>query len=486
MSEDIIPFGSPQQSGLDPLASAQALSINVVVDQAGAMLRRPGLETVDAFPSSSIDDRPVVGMHVTSAGTRYAMTGDLPGRLYLYELGGGAATDVLSFTNGAMSAEGRPVVAETEAILAVATGRRIYKLPVGTKNVSFLGGDPPKASHIVAQKLRLIANDAVDDKTRVYYSAPTSGSSVDGHEQWGVQVTELGTSGFFTAEGQPDNILAIAGNSSEIFVWGPTSLEVFAPDTNLLYAPTLVREFGLAAKHSIVKDDQSFGWLDNKRRFVHSDGRQVQVLSTPDIAKTLQDIKAVDDCFGYRVVAGHVDAIVWTFPTDGRSFAYQRGGGWSQWMGYTGETWKRLAVNAHTAAVGSNANFVGTLDGKVAQMTTRADTDLGDAIPAYTTTGFLTRGTNDRKHCKRIRLVLRRGTVDTQGEEPFALLKWRDDEGEWSSPLRVSLGASGDRFPVVSFEGLGVYRRRQWHFSFHGTESFALVSATEEFTVLGV
>jgi len=485
MSEAVIPFGSSQQSGLDPLASAQALSINVVVDSAGAMLRRPGIQTVDEFPSSAIDDHPVVSMYVDAARRRYAITGTLPGAVYLYELDNGSAFNVLDFTNSAMSASARPVFAETEGILAIATGRRIYKLPVGTKNIALLGGDPPKASHVVSQKQRLVANDAVDNKTRVHYSAPASGGSVSGHEQWGAQVTSLGTSGFFTAEGQPDVIRAIAGNSSEIFVWGPQSLEVFAPDNNLIYAPTLVREFGLSATYSVVKDDQSFAWLDNRRRFVHSDGRQVNVLSTPDIAKTLQSISDVSDCFGYRVVTGHVDAVVWTFPSDGRSFAYQRGGGWSQWMGYDGNTWTRLAVNAHVSSVDSNANFVGTTGSRVGQMTVNSNTDLGDAVPAYTTTGFLHRNTNNRKHCRRIRLGLRRGQVSSS-TEPFALIKWRDDEGAWSTPLRVGLGASGDRFPVVSFEGLGVYRRRQWHFSFHGTEDFALVSATEEYDVLGV
>lgn len=486
MAEAIIPFGSPQQSGLDPLAGAQALSTNVVVDQAGAMLRRPGVQVDPLLPSDSIDDRPVQTMHVTNGGRIYALTGDLPGRAYLYEFLDGAANNLLTFSNSAISAESRPVIAETEAILAIATGRQLYKLPIGTHDIARLGGDPPNASHVAAQNQRIIANDALDDPTRVYYSAPSSGSSVSGHEQWGAQTTSLGTSGFFTAEGRPDPIVAVAGNGSEIFVWGARSLEVFGTDATFVYAPVAQRQFGCSAPYSIVEDDQSFAWLDNKRRFVHSDGRSVNVISTPDLSKTLQQLTRVDDCFGYRVVTGHVDSVVWVFPTDGRSFAYQRGGGWSQWMGYDGSAWQRLQVNAHATDATSNVNYVGMLDGKVGRMTVNASTDFGDNIPAYTTTGFLTRDTNARKHCRSLRLVLRRGTVDSQGAEPFALVKWRDDEGAWNTPLRVSLGRSGDRFPQVVFRSLGVYHRRQWHFSFHGSEDFALVSATEEYEVLGV
>jgi hypothetical protein len=71
--------------------------------------------------------------------------------------------------------------------------------------------------------------------------------------------------------------------------------------------------------------------------------------------------------------------------------------------------------------------------------------------------------------------------------EPVASLQWRDDEGPWQAPIKVSLGKSGDRETVVDLRGLGVYRTRSWRFSFHGTaQDLVLARATEEFELLSV
>jgi hypothetical protein len=72
---------------------------------------------------------------------------------------------------------------------------------------------------------------------------------------------------------------------------------------------------------------------------------------------------------------------------------------------------------------------------------------------------------------------------DTIG--PQAFLRFRDGPGAWSDRIPVDLGASGERELVLRLPSLGVYRRRQWEFEYSGTEALVLVSAVEEFTVLG-
>jgi hypothetical protein len=217
-------------------------------------------------------------------------------------------------------------------MLAVfAGGAEVIKVELASLTGSDLGGPPPLASHVLANASRLVVNDVATDKTRVHYSDTAIGTTTfAGHEVWGLGV---GTAGYFTAEARPDEVLAIAETTNEIFVFGKATLELWAPDSATVYSRVAVRDFGCSAGPSVMRVDDAFAWLDHKRRFVQSDGRSMEVLSDA-IQRTLDDIEDVSDCFGYRVQMGPIDALVWTFPTDGRSFVLQRGIGWSQWMGW--------------------------------------------------------------------------------------------------------------------------------------------------------
>ncbi len=78
------------------------------------------------------------------------------------------------------------------------------------------------------------------------------------------------------------------------------------------------------------------------------------------------------------------------------------------------------------------------------------------------------------------------GTPDdvSVAEEPFGTLTYRDDEGAWRTPFPLSLGKSGDRQIVITIRSLGIYQRRQWRITFHGTSDFVLAGVTEEYLVL--
>jgi hypothetical protein len=240
------------------------------------------------------------------------------------------------------------------------------------------------------------------------------------------------------------------------------------------------------APYSVIKRDQAFAWFDDRRRFVLSDGRSVEVLSGA-IQQTLDDMGTVSDCFGYRVHLGPIDCLVWTFPTDGRTFVYQMEAGWAQWSGWNTDTnnTKPFTVTAHHQRADTGLNVVGTSAGRVAALKSSAQDDLGDPIVARVDTGYLDRGTDRRKQCTALRLVLQR--EEPAGTEPaYVLVSWRDDGGPWGYPRRVSLGTSGYRGVVGQLRSLGVYRRRQWRFEFAGSEELVLASATEEFEVLEV
>jgi len=506
MPQEPIPFANNQESGSDQLGGASPLAINVAVDMRGAVGRRPGIEVFDLSPDTAVAEQvvglgpsgptemftsPVIGLFATTAGTVYAVTGSPPGTMKAYKLNTtGEPQDLTASPTSAFTGSTRPTFAETEMLVLVATGREIRRIEKKDQRFRKLANSP-SASHVVSHNLRLLANDLISSRAQINFTAPASGDqSFSGHEQWGFQVTALGTSGFFTAESRPDAVVAVHGNSNEIRVFGETSTQTYLSDQKFIYSPVSSVEYGLGAANSVIAFDNQFAWLDHARRFVVSDGRQVTVISDP-IQQQLDEILTHEDCFSYRVQNGPYDFMVWTFPTDGRTFAYQNGAGWSEWMGWddTANNYRRFIVESHTLVPGSHDNVVGTRRlsgasyvGDVGRMRKGVTTDLGSRIPAVVRTGFLGRGTDNRKHCRSVNLAFRRGE-STDTTEPTVRLRYRDDEGEWTD-LTVSLGASGDRTVVVPLRSLGVYRRRQWEIAFHGTEDFLLASAVEEYEIL--
>lgn len=470
-----IPFVNRQASGVESLAGAGVISMNIVVDAAGAVSRRPGIRNASFAPETAVDALGIEGLFCTDDGMLLAMSKG-PGRS-LYEIQGGAARLVQNLLPGEL----RPIFAQTEAIVAIAGGREIIKYIRGSRTSDFLGGTPPLASHVIAHASRLLANDLLVNKTAVRYSSTAIGTlDYSGLENW----TFAAPAGFVTAEARPDNVVAVAENTNNVFAFGQGTLQVYGPDASFVYLPEATREYGLGAPYSVIKQEQSFAWLDQYQRFCVSDGRSIKVISD-EIYNTLQALTNPSDCFGYRPLMGNVDALVWTFPTDGVTFAYQIGSGWGQWSGYDSATtgYKPFSVLSHHLRGDTGLNVVGTTDGFVGELTTNALTDLGEPIRAHVETGYVSRGTDQKKHCQCVRLVFRRGTA-TGSVGPQAWLSYRDQPGPWEPGLPIDLGGSGDTHPVLEFRSLGTYRRRQWRFEFTGTDELVLVSASEDFQVL--
>lgn len=489
MPTEPIPFANLQESGHEVLAGASPIAMNVVVDGRGSVLRRPGIQAYSGAPSTLIDPYGFSGLYATGAGDLFAVGASGPERP-IYRVTAGGATKIGGGVppNG-LRGSGRPHFAETELLLAIAGGDALQKVVLPTTYFSLsssrMGGSPPPiASHVVANNTRLLANDVSIDRTKVRFSDTALGDTdFSGNEVW--SLGGVGTSGYFTAEANPDPVVAVYGVQNEVMVFGSRTTQVFLPDAQLTYAPVASIEVGMVAAHSFVHGDRETYWLDHQRRFLVSDRRSFQSISDP-IQRTLDGMSSVSDCFGYRVTEGFLDVPVWSFPDDGRTFVYQKGIGWGQWSGWSDSTsnWSAFAVSALTTPPDASVNIVATSDGKIGELTLDAVTDLGTRIVAYVETGYLNRKTENQKHCKCVRLSFRRGATSSAAG-PQALLAFRDREGPWSDPIPVDLGGSGDTEAVVPIHSLGTYRRRQWRFTFSDTSvALALVSAVEEYEIL--
>ena len=502
-----IPFAPMQESGNDVLGGASPLSMNVVLDGKGSVRRRPGI--ADFEPSGEAisglaTDGKIVAMHVDNAGILYVAqeVAGFPAvrSLYRYDTNLDRSLGVTFTVLGNRTLHGTrtPVFAETEAMVVIAGGEELQKVQFAATplELALLGGTPPNASHVIANSSRVLCND-VDNEGHIRYSSTADGSAVSGHETW----SGVGT-GFFSADARPDPIVALWENTDEVFAFGKSNLQIFVPDPTTFYTPIATREVGLSAADSVIKIEQRFAWLDHRRRFVVSDGREFQFLETDAIKATVDAMAVVSDCFGYRVTLGPVDALVWTFPSARVTLCYQIGGGWSQWGSWDTGTnnWKQFLPTCHAYNGVTQEHYVGGENGVIGVLSfdTQTDRPSPDAdpvtaaqnaattVPAFVETGALNRGTNKRKWARSITLGIRRGHA-TAGENPLGHLQYRDDDGPWSSKIPIRLGKPGDTNPVIRpVTGMGVYRYRQWRLWFDGTEPFILVKAEEEYDVLEV
>lgn len=489
MPTQAIPFANLQESGYEELAGASPIAMNVVVDGKGSVLRRPGIRAYSGAPSTVIDAHGISGIYITTAGLLFAVGSGAAERPIYQVTSGGAAAIGGGTPPSGLRGSSRPTFAETELLLAIAGGNLLQKVVLPTAHFTLsssrVAGTPaPVASHVVANNLRLLANDVLTDRTKVRFSDVASGdASYAGNEVW--SLGGVGTSGYFTAEANPDPVVGVYGVQNEVMVFGAGTTQVFVPDANQTYAPSAIIEMGMVAGYSFIRQERSVYWLDSQRRFVLSDRRGFQPISD-GIQRTLDGVSTVSDCFGYRVAESFLDVPVWTFPTDGRTFVYQDKIGWGQWSGWSDTTnnWTPFPVTCLATTPDASVNVVGLNDGRIGELTFDANTDFGTRINAYVVTGYLNRGTDAQKHCQCVRLAFRRGTTSsTPG--PSALVSFRDRPGPWSDPIPVDLGSSGDTEITLSFYSLGVYRRRQWRFEFSDSEvALALVSAMEDYDVL--
>lgn len=481
MPQADIVFGPFQEGGYEEMGGSSPRAINVVIDPKGVVSKRPGIALYDVAPSTVIDPTGITGIYAANDGQLFVV-GNTPAFRHIYKLSGGASVDLSTVPNSALRGTERPTFAETEVFVVMAGGADMQKLRITTQESTLLAGSPPIASHVIANSSRLLANDVTVDKTKVRWSGISQGTvDTSGHEMWdNTGLDEDG--GFFTAEARPDPVQAVWENTNEVFVWGTDNVQIFVPDANSIFAPAATRESGTLAPYSIIKLGQDFFWLDQHRRIVYSDGRSFQNLEGP-IKRQLDELSDPTDCFGYRCFLGHVDCLVWTFPTDGRTFAYQNGGGWSEWHGWNigASVYKQFQVNAHHLRRDGGVNVVGTLDGRVGKLSLDSYSDLGELIVSRVDSGFINRDTDNLKRCRRVIIAARRGDNSTTS---IGSLHWRDDSGAFGGPINIDIGDWQDRTIVREICSLGTYRRRQWRFTFGDSANLQLLKVTEEYDVL--
>lgn len=466
-------LGNVQASGDSELAGAAPLAINVLMDGRGAVRRRPGISAWSGFPSSIPEASSIAGICQFQGDLYYVNDARKVHRVIVAS----AADQPLSTSvlTTRLAGSGRPVFAETKYRLVITGGDVPQKVDAGATVAARLGGSPPPSSQMVMLSSRLISDDQTSSQNVGQFRLSGVGNGATGEEYWDAL-------NYIEADARPDDIVALKENTNELYAFGETTLQVYYPDPNTVFAPGRTQNIGCLAAGSPIRRDNTWAWMATAGRFVTMEaGAAAEEISKP-IAHTLDLMTSQSDCFGFRYNFDQFDCLVWAFPTDGRAFSYQDGAGWSQWQGWNSANgnYGPLGITCHYWWEQKNLHLVGLSTGQIAQFDTAAATDLGSPIKALVRTGFEDHGTDAYKSCEALYLTLERGQTSTPAQ---VLVSYRDGLGAFCPPIAVKLGTTGDNVITVRLGSMGTYRRRQWQFEMSDAAELVLASVEEVFSM---
>lgn len=497
-----VPFNVSQDTSASELGGAAPVVVNAIMDKAGAVRRRPGISYDNDF-DGAVGTGAIIGMVVWNDWLVYV---DANRMIYAIKPGS-TQVDLSDATDPStmLAGSGRPVFVAGRTMLVIAGGQQMQKwagtgLSARLDNTGYTGlggtGEPPDATFICAIAQRLIAQQA-GDSGNIWWSG-----NLERYEDWDFYASD--DAGSIQASAKPDPIQATFDNTNEVFCFGNQTLQVFVPSaltidavdpTNVTsFAPNRTQNIGTIAPYSVVPVDDMFVMIDRLRRAIITDGRTYQDVSQPVASRLLE--LTIEDSWGFRLKFGRFDAIVWIFPTDGYGLFYDNQlGNWGEWR-YSETDPVGIGV-AFASSITSAFNWsergvflVGLSNGYIAKLDDTVNTDLGDPINIEVVSGFVDHGSMSQKLCRTLMLKFKRTTAKLAKPSAvgltasgFVRLWYRDDEGPWEHIRDIEL--SDGPSPCEQIRSLGVYRTRQWKVQYTGADEIQLVSAQEEFEILG-
>ena len=255
--------------------------------EAGFLLRCPGLRLL-----ATVGTGPIRGLWVTN-GVAYVVSGS-----EFYSL----STSYTATLIGTVSGTGPVSMADNGTQIFIACNPLSYIYNVSTAVFAQITDvDFPGAGSVGYLDGYFVFNEP--DSQKFWVTSLLDGTSVDPLD-------------FASAEGYPDNVIALIVDHREIFLFGTTSVEVWydagTPDFPLARIQGAFMEVGCEAAYSVAKLDNSVFWLGSDARgrgiVYRANGYTPARISTNAVEYAIQ---------GYGSIT---DAIAYTYQQDGHPF----------------------------------------------------------------------------------------------------------------------------------------------------------------------
>lgn len=324
----------------------------------------------------------------------------------------------------------------------------------------------------------LVAGDA---SQRVYWNeTPGTGTAWNGLD-------------FGSAEGAPDNVVAIEVDHRQLWVAGEQTTEIWENtgdvDAPFQRAGNAFMEQGTAAPWSLCKVDNSVLWLAKSESgegvVVRAEGYSPVEISSPALATAMRGYSTIEDAFSYPFLLDGHTFYVLSFPTADATWVYDAATSaksgqpvWTEWL------WRDPATNEfhrHRSAwhvFNGRKHLVGDWEtGEVYTLEPEVYTDAGDAIKRLRRTQTLTNA-GKRLFFGDLVIDMETGVANADEASPEIMLRYSNDSGHtWSNEKIESIGATGEYGKRVKFGPTGSGRNRVWEISLTDPVEFCLFGA---------
>jgi hypothetical protein len=427
--------------------------------------RAPGLKlitpTVSGTPTSPLSDGPVRGLHVYK-DKLYVVTAQAPATLpypqtKLWELDANYAATLRGTVSSNVGTN--PVTMSdngTQMFISFsnAAGTSYIYNNSTTAFAQITDPDFPGASSVGFIDGYFVFSEPNSQK--LWVTALLDGTSVDPLD-------------FASAEGAPDNILAVLVSNREIWVFGTTTTEVWynagGPDFPLERIAGAFNELGCAARFTPTKLANRVFWLGRNAEgqgIVYvSNGYIGTRISTHAIETAIQSYSTIEDAIGMAYQQDGHQFYVLTFPSAGATWVYDLATG--RW--HERAAWENASYTRHRAncMVSFNGKIIvgDYINGKLYELDLDTYTDDSEPQRWLRSWRALPTGENNLKrtthHDLQLDCEAGVGLVTGQGSNPQVMLRWSDDGGHtWSNEHWRSMGAIGETGKRVIWRRLGM------------------------------
>lgn len=279
---------------------------------------------------------------------------------------------------------------------------------------------------------------------------------------------------FASAEGSPDENIAVLSDHRELWLLGVDSTEIWT-NTGAEFpferSGNTFIEHGCAAAATADKLDNSVFWLgqdDNGGAMVlRAQGYQPARISTHALEAAMQNYGTIGDAFAFTFqMEGH-SFYALTFPSANASWLYDVSTGlWTEWAWRHPTTGQLHRHRSNCHIYYSGEHLVGDFEnGKVYALRMDAYDDAGDPMVFMRRTQCTDSkdGALNFYEALIINMETGVGLATGQGSDPLVRLRYSNDGGHtWSNVKTRSIGAVGQYGKQVRFGPTGKGRNRVW------------------------
>lgn len=261
---------------------------------------------------------------------------------------------------------------------------------------------------------------------------------------------------FASAEGNPDNAVAVFVDHREVWVFGDNSAEVWYNAGELDFPLARIQgaynELGCAAPYSIAKMDNQIYWLGKDARgqgmVFRAAGYIGQRISTHAIEWQMQEYADLSDAVGYTYQQDGHSFYVLNFPTANTTWVFDVAtGAWHERASFENGQFNRHRGNSQMFF--NSTNVIGDYqNGKIYAFDLNTYADDGQPQKWLRSWRALPTGANNLartvQHSMQLDCETGVGLNTGQGIDPQVMLRWSDDGGHtWSNEHWKSMGRIG-------------------------------------------